>query len=561
MLFHYTNLFFSFGIRENTCYIIKINNNLMKTTKRILFFLVLLPFCVAAQTDADSTMTITIDSVALKEKILIDSIRRNYHEEVDFIIHKIESTYVCGRRGMSDEEWDKRVKMIHDKVGSCNPKSLEYWCALRYIGLLINDGHFQFPDGGVYNRCGTFKKEDIIFPIRVKTWKDGSVYIVRDYTETIPKDAEIISVNGRLAKEMALLNRLLAPEEDLYAKEWINVYHEPEPQRWNNFTNFLFMEQIKPPYKIKYILPSSTQIDTVTIDGMQREAIFKIYKKSGDKRAAARAKGGDFFSKAIRYKKIDDDLAVLTINSFWGRNLIEILLFRKDWTYGRQIKRTMRKLYRDDVENLIIDVSLNPGGMADNLYKTLNYFTDEPIDASTRYTVTDDNRKITKIRAMNSVTKILGISKEDKKRLGAFIDSLPSGTSFTTDTLYKVQYTPNSPKQRYRGNVYLLTSNITFSAGQLFAQYFKEFKIGQVAGQPCGGYSVITGGNTDRATLPSYASFIPLEIPTTLNKKHLGINQYEYETVDLKIGRSFDEWLKDERNSLDKLIEIVKSKP
>lgn len=535
----------------------------MKINKLILtlFLFVLLPFGVSAQITIDSTTIIQADSVALKKQRLQDSLfLHHYCKEVEFVINKIESTYVCGRRGMSDEEWERRVQMIYDKGRSSDLRSMEYYYALRYIGLLINDGHFQFPRGGIYNQRRIFKEEDIIFPVRIKSWEDGSVYAVRDYTGTIPKNTEIISVNGRSAKEIALFNRLLAPEEDLYAMDWMNIYKEPSPRDWNNFTNFLFMEQIKPPYKIEYILPNSTQIDTVTIDGMQREAIFKIYKKSGDKRAAARAKGGDFFSKAIRYNKVDDDLAVLTINAFWGRNLIEILLFNKDWTYGRQIKRTMRKLYRDDVENLIIDVSLNPGGMADNLYKTLNYFTDEPIDASTRYTVTDDNRKITKIRAMNSVTKILGISKEDKKRLGAFIDSLPSGTSFTTDTLYKVQYTPNSPKQRYRGNVYLLTSNITFSAGQLFAQYFKEFKIGQVAGQPCGGYSVITGGNTDRATLPSYASFIPLEIPTTLNKKHLGINQYEYETVDLKIGRSFDEWLKDERNSLDKLIEIVKSK-
>lgn len=540
----------------------------MKRAKILLFLSLLfvsLPFLVSAQITIDSTLTIDADSILLKKRTQQDSIFIRYYKayckEVDFVINKIESTYVCGRRGMSDEEWDRRVKMIYEKGLKSNLRSAEYFYALRYIGLLLNDGHFRFPDDGVYNRCKIFKKEDIIFPIRVKTWEDGSVYIVRDYTGTIPKDAEIVSINGESAKEIALFNRLLFSGEDLYAMDKMNTYLEPSPRSWNNFTNFLFMEQIKPPYKVEYILPNNAKIDTVTIPGMQRGEIYKIYKKSGDKRAAAKAKGGDFFSKAIRYKKIDDDLAVLTINSFWGRNLIELLLFRKDWTYGRQIKRAMRKIHKDDIENLIIDVSLNGGGSADNLYKTLNYFTDEPIDAAINYTVTDDNREITKIRAMNSIPKILGISKEDKKRLGAFVDSLPSGTSFNTDTLFKVQFTPNNPKNRYRGNVYLLTSNYTFSAGQMFAQYFQEFEIGKVAGRPQGGYSVITGGNADRVRLPIYSSFMPLDIPTTLDKKYLNINKYAYDTVDIKIERPFEEWLKDERKSLDKLIEIVKSKP
>lgn len=361
----------------------------MKRVKILLFLSLLfvsLPFCVSAQITIDSTLTIDADSILLKKRIQQDSLFIRYYKayckEVAFVINKIESTYVCGRRGMSDEEWNRRVKMIYEKGLKSNLRSSEYFYALRYLGLLLNDGHFNFPDGAVYNRERVFKETNIIFPVRVKTWEDGSVYTVRDYTGTLPKDAEIVSVNGKSAKEIALFNRLLFPGEDVYAMDWMNAFHEPNPKNWMNFTNFLFMEQIKPPYKVEYILPNNAKIDTVTILGMQRGAVYKIYKKSGDMRAVEKAKGGSFFSKAIRYKKIDDDLAVLTINSFWGRNLIEMFLFRKDWTYGRQIKRAMRKIHKDDVENLIIDVSLNSGGMVENLYKTLNYFTDEPIDAA-----------------------------------------------------------------------------------------------------------------------------------------------------------------------------------
>lgn len=41
----------------------------------------------------------------------MDSIHRLYLNEVDFIIDRIENTYISGRRGMSDEEWNRRAAL------------------------------------------------------------------------------------------------------------------------------------------------------------------------------------------------------------------------------------------------------------------------------------------------------------------------------------------------------------------------------------------------------------------------------------------------------------------
>ena len=41
----------------------------------------------------------------------MDSIHRLYLNEVDFIIDRIENTYISGRRGMSDEEWKTKEKL------------------------------------------------------------------------------------------------------------------------------------------------------------------------------------------------------------------------------------------------------------------------------------------------------------------------------------------------------------------------------------------------------------------------------------------------------------------
>ena len=132
----------------------------------------------------------------------MDSIHRLYLNEVNFIIDHIENTYISGRRGMSDEEWNRRVEIARSKAVQSNNKweYLYNWC---YLGALIQDQHFDFPDGGVYNRYHIFLENDSILPLWVQTWKDGTVYNVKDYTGMIPAHAQILSVNGLDAQKTA----------------------------------------------------------------------------------------------------------------------------------------------------------------------------------------------------------------------------------------------------------------------------------------------------------------------------------------------------------------------
>ena len=57
------------------------------------------------------------------------------------------------------------------------------------------------------------------------------------------------------------------------------------------------------------------------------------------------------------------------------------------------LRRAMRRIDRDKIENLIIDLSICPGGMDQNIYKTLDYFTDRPVNRTDIYRVTDNNAR------------------------------------------------------------------------------------------------------------------------------------------------------------------------
>lgn len=210
----------------------------------LLILLVLASTLVVAQ---DSTQQSSLRLRFLNEMETIPSIHKDstlsklrlkFVTEIDTVIDYIENDYISGRRGLSEREWNRRIDMIYEKIKSCK-NTYEYCKAFRYIGLLSQDQHFQIPDGGVYNRARFFQKTDIILPLHVKSWKDGTVYNVRDFNSIIPPLAQIISVNEVSAQEVILLNRQLYTGEELSAMSNLNRL-EKDPRHRSNFQLFLF---------------------------------------------------------------------------------------------------------------------------------------------------------------------------------------------------------------------------------------------------------------------------------------------------------------------------------
>lgn len=425
----------------------------------------------------------------------------------------------------------------------------EYLYACRYLGLLIHDAHFAFPDDGMLNREGAFTKDDVVFPLWVQTWKDGTVYNVKDYTGTIPRYAQIISVNGYSAQDIALRSRSIAPGEQAYAMSHMNLRYEASPRSWPNFQNYLFASRINGNYKVTFKPLNSDQTETITLSGITRGEKVKQFKRSGDKRKSKQECG--FPRSPVAYTNKGEGIGVLSINSFWGKRWSAMLLFGKDWRYKRMIKQAMKRIHKDDIQNLIIDISLNTGGMTENIYYTLNYFTDKPIDLSYTYLITDNNRELAK----TNVSRSPEIPENDREFLIEYIDTIESGSLFYTDSLRSIRYIPTNPKYRFKGNVYVLTSNETYSAAQIFARQCRKLNIGLVAGEHCGGYNAVTG-NAAKVQLPSWV-FLEFKVPFSMTNVCEEDDPYGYPSVDIPIERPFDEWLKRENRNLERLIETI----
>ncbi|MDR0954729.1 MAG: hypothetical protein LBM20_05040 [Rikenellaceae bacterium] len=486
-----------------------------------------------------------------------DSLKRIGLSEVAFIIDQIENNYISGRRGLSDSAWNSGVERVNAEVERFfdNGGQGYYVYLLRYLNLLRDDAHFKFPDTGMYNRWRVFEKEDALFPLWVQTWDDGSVYNVKDFTGKIPRYAQIHTINGQSAQEIALLSRALCPGEDANAMAMMNADYEASARSWPNFTNHLFMEmtlgRMYLPFEVVYSLPESNRLDTTVLYPITREQKHKLSKKSENRRLKGELVGG----KPVVYENVGDGIGVLSINMFWGKRWGAMLLFGKDWRYKRLIRGAMRRIDRDNIEELVVDVSRNSGGMRENLYYTLNYFTDQPIDMNKVFLVTEASREKLQTNLSNSPE----IEESDRERLIEYVGGVASGTRFSTDTVCNLQYLPDNPKHGFRGKVYVLTSPITYSAGQMFAQYCQTLGIGLTAGQHSGGYRAITGGNLANITLP-WVNWLEFGVPFSLEGLEKAEGElYEYPDVDLLIDHPFSEWLERENHSLERLVEMLRS--
>lgn len=501
------------------------------------------------------------DSIAMAARI--DSVRQLRANDVAFILDKIETVYVSGRRGISDSIWQQTSDFIERMLLNdlISGHDREFAFMLRNIGRLTADAHFAFPDGGALNRFRFFGKEDPIFPLWVQVWKDGTVYNVKDYSGIIPPGAVIESVNKEFYQQfdfskayevpfLAALNTAMTPGEPVYAWAKMNNYYEAEPRIWCNFTNMLFCSHVQGPYTVVYRMPGDAECDTVVLEPMTRQEKYRQFVRSGDKRRSKAERG--FCRKPIVYTEVGDGIGVLTINSFWGKRWSHLWVFGRDWRYKRLLRQAMRRIDRDEIRELVIDVSLNSGGMTENIFYTLDYLVDEPITIIDKYLIHEYSREI----ACKNIENTRELAPEDREFLISYIGEVPDGTLFRTDTVRHLEHVPPAElKHRYEGNVYVLTSHLTYSAAQLFARHIQKLGRGPVAGQHCGGYNEVTG-NAARIPLPNF--HIDFMVPFRATIVDPDDDPFDYPKVDIPIEHPFEEWLRRENNSLDRLLYIIR---
>ena len=452
-------------------------------------------------------------------------------------------------RGITKEEWDRRAEAFLDKVDSAsNRKELYY--ALRYFGALSNDGHFNFPDMGVYNRHKIFQKDDLIFPLIVKATQDDRVFVMRDFSGAIPDHAELLEVNGIDVGALSLKQHKLVSYEPNYAYAFLNEKEETSFRAWVSFANYLFCENIQGPFEVKFVIDG--EVKMVTIDAMERHTLHKMSKSMRNNKLP-------FFGKFMKYTQHNDSIAVLDIDYFYGRNPLAFLFSSKDRRFERVLKKMMKRVNRDEIEHLVVDLRSNPGGYSKNIYELMSYFAPDMVydDNSTYRISAAAKENEIGARILESALKtIYGKSNKELQRQTVDIyKSMPEGALFKEDTLMSMAYSPEKPKYPYQGKVYVLTNSTSFSASMLFCNYFRKSGAGLIVGESPAGYSIVTGG----PSIPmrnELARFMPMRVPHS-HSNPLDEDSYHYIIPDIPIENDFNSWINGDDSRLSRLLEMI----
>lgn len=172
--------------------------------------------------------------------------------------------------------------------------------------------------------------------------------------------------------------------------------------------------------------------------------------------------------KIVNYESIDKSTGYLLIKDF--------VMDKND--FENQLKLVFEQIQKDSIANLIIDIRNNPGGNSELADILTSYIYDKPFKA---------NSKIIVKKSQQYYSYLRGYFSWWFKPFLRFMKQIDDYKNTTIGDIYEdVKGNKNLIKTfyRFKGNKYLLINSNTFSTALGFATVFKDYKMGEIIGEP-----------------------------------------------------------------------------
>lgn len=206
----------------------------------------------------------------------------------------------------------------------------------------------------------------------------------------------------------------------------------------------------------------------------------------------------------LQFKIINTKTAYLDIQTFSNKNINKDSKYK---TLKNFLKYCFSEIKEKNIKNVIIDVSKNGGGTEGNEGLLYSYF-------GANY------QKYSKVRAKTQ--KVIlnnGIDKPIKLKAFGLLERIFLNKKMNDGSLERknniglgLMAYKKAPKNKFKGNVYVIVSPITYSGGSEFTNMMYSKGLATFIGQETGGgYYGNTSGYSQNLTLPN--SKITIEIP------------------------------------------------
>lgn len=421
-------------------------------------------------------------------------------EDVEVVISALESCHP----GLQNHLTDSQIQSIYSELRAASKEAiaLDDFHRLILEGITkIKDGHTDLFEGKRYREMYPYQDQILPFKYRIL---DGKVYIIKSMkAEAEVEDfSEIKSINGVAANQILQTLETVTPADGGHIG-FKHAYSEKVFGR--QFAKFFGATQAydlvlkQPDGSEQKIVVNAVQDSIVHFEGDQGAPLELEINRSGN-------------------------YAVLTINSFQYQ-----LIRRSGLDYHEFLRSSFKKLKKEQIGNLVIDLRENFGG--DNILglTLYNFLT----TGSFKWM----NPSETKLVGKNSVSKYsnypeggLGFLKTHKTEpidstTYKVFDGIDSRESYDSNLMFKGPGArpENISKYKYRGDVYVLTSGMTFSAAAILSAKLYDSDRAVFIGEETGGSAPeFCGGGFYKVTLPN-SKFV-LQIPVMKRSASLNSN-------------------------------------
>ena len=342
--------------------------------------------------------------------------------------------------------------------------TLEFFKKTAFIVALIRDGHSSamLPNSWVEDH----KKDEGCFPYEMHLTNKNELYVLKNFSEGEMKPGtKVLSINGITTDSFL---RSIDPYISYELESFRNTIID------DNFEQYLYLAFGKiDGLTFEY---QSSSISKSVIKNIPKKEWEKFQKDGREERDLLIAKGNPY-----AYENLGNGVGQIHIYGFSTDNFKAYNLF---------LLKTFKKIQKDSIHSLIIDIRGNYGGwpkIASELFHYIHegYFkTMAKSSAKVSYPYQRfyyDRYPYLRTSPPSNIDRrhYVDLYSILTKDLGTYLNE---SASFNEE--------PITEKSEFNGDVYLLTNRDSYSAASSFASTFQCYSMGIIIGEETGGTKI-----------------------------------------------------------------------
>lgn len=464
-------------------------------------------------------------------------------EDLVHLKNEIEKYHPDPFKYIAKERFDSIQDSLSQKVTGKYSLREAYFTFLPLVQA-VGCGHTHMsPDRRLLSKSNSFTERPKFFPFSVR-YINNQLLVSRNYSadKKITRGTEILEIDGQPVKK--ILEHL--EKISYYNGDGIN----PNARKYYAIREFR---------KLYYLWKG------------EEESFLITYQKQGQSKPKTSKVDGqsvEFMEKMLetRYPDVDEDttgiVSYRVIDSSQKVAMVDIRSFMYDIKdYGRsstnfegETRKIFRKLEENKIENLILDLRGNSGGIIDYSIFFLRYFANQPFDA---YKLGFRDEGLQRL-------------KQDYKKYDAYLAKEAASRlnkEFTVrdsdgylESKYQQKQRPHD-EFRFNKNVYVLMNGGTFSAAALLVSKLHNMGVGTFVGMTCGGaYDGCSAAQFSSIKLPN----TELEISLPLGRILYNVDAKKYSKPilqpDFEVNSNLEDFLNNEDTVLKYTLNLIKNK-